>query len=411
MEQCDLCHSVMRNDNIKKHRGGRFCRIRCDICAKSVHSSDIKEHRDTHLSDLNISLQSDSLLSQSLEDTTGTPEDSNIVDIIAEHQAIIGDYEKHGLLLSQYNYEIHRLSHHEIIHHFKKVFKVQKNAFKINVSIGLILYNRQTEEYALYRSSRNNQLLLEKPKLIRNNTDKDAFVELVRNLDLIDRLSRPSSSWTFAAATNLTYYVYKLDGVLIGAPITLPDFLSNNKGLYSLMKNRRGEDFADKKCLFRCLALHQGASINKLETKTKSLLNEYVTKFGIQNFDGVTIDQLQDISQLFDVGIRVYEQTTDKKTNLLFRSTLDNNLMYLNLYQDHFSYIFNIQKYSRAYRCEKCDKIWNHHGSYVRHIKVCEKGIRKIYKGGTFTLKPTIFEELEILGIDIPQSERFFPYR
>ena len=402
----------MRRDNMPGHRGGRSCRIRCGVCGKSVHSLIINEHTQTHSSDLNINLEANSLSSQSVGDSQSVePEDNEIVDMIREHQTLLQDYVKHGPILSQYNYQIHRLSANEIIHHFKKVFKDQKNAFKINASIGVILYNRTNDELALYTSSRNNQLLLETPQLIRNSTDKASFIAKVNELDLIDRLSRPTSSWVFAAVTNITFYVYKLDGIMIGAPIILPDYLLTNKGMYSLTKNRRGEEFSDKKCLFRCLALHQGANINGLETKTKSLLNEYVTKFGIQNFEGVTIDQLQDISKHFSIGIRVYEQTPDKKTNLLFRSTLDTNLMYLNLYQDHFSYIFNIHKYSRFYRCEKCDKIWDHHGTYLRHTKVCEKGIRKIYKGGTFNLKPTIFEQLETQGVFIPQSERYFPYR
>ena len=41
--------------------------------------------------------------------------------------------------------------------------------------------------------------------------------------------------------------------------------------------------------------------------------------------------------------------------------------MFLNLYLTHFSYIFDLAKYSKAYGCSKCDKIWSSRFRMNRH--------------------------------------------
>ena len=84
--------------------------------------------------------------------------------------------------------------------------------------------------------------------------------------------------------------------------------------------------------------------------------------------------------------------------------------MKLNLFENHFSYIFNFEKYSSVYHCQKCDVLWYHQNNYNQHIKHCQGQVSYTYKGGIFRLTPTIFEDLTELDIHVPESERFYPY-
>ena len=41
--------------------------------------------------------------------------------------------------------------------------------------------------------------------------------------------------------------------------------------------------------------------------------------------------------------------------------------MNLNLCEQHFSYVSNMEKYSHSYLCSKCDLLWKHVGKLQRH--------------------------------------------
>jgi hypothetical protein len=45
--------------------------------------------------------------------------------------------------------------------------------------------------------------------------------------------------------------------------------------------------------------------------------------------------------------------------------------MNLNLYEDHFSYVSDMEKYSQSYPCLKCDRLWKHVGTLHRHERTC----------------------------------------
>ena len=59
----------------------------------------------------------------------------------------------------------------------------------------------------------------------------------------------------------------------------------------------------------------------------------------------------------------------------------------------------------------KCDKLFDRHGNYYRHTRSCEAGVKHKFVGGTFRVKPTVFDDLKMYGVDIPQSIRTYPYR
>lgn len=178
--------------------------------------------------------------------------DEKIKEILKDHDKYIKSFTRLGRIMETFNFKMSIFSPSELCYHFKKVFKKQKNSFKINISMAYLLENKTTGELAYYRSSQNNQLLFSKPVLIRNSQDKESFKQLLENTNLLEKIQRPDSKWTFLRITNITFYVYRLSGSPIGALVNLPTHLLNNKGLHSLIKNKRGRNYDDKKCFFRC---------------------------------------------------------------------------------------------------------------------------------------------------------------
>ena len=233
----------------------------------------------------------------------------------------------------------------------------------------------------------------------------------MENLDLIGHISRPSTKWVFVWLTNVTFYIFPLEGVPIGSPAQFPEYLLKNKGLYALVCNIRGKPYKDNKCLFRCMALHNGSDISGLERPASKLLNEYCNSYCITEFDGVSLDKLEEVSRLFNVGINVYQQDMDRKTECIYRTTLRSNIMNLNLHEQHFSFVSDMSKYSDTYSCRKCTKFFKHSGMCHRHEKTCDTGIKRIYKRGVFELKKSIFEQLEEHNIIIPKKLRTYPFR
>ena len=409
---CDICKHVTRSDNLERHKTSTQCKVSCGLCKEMVPSKLIEEHKQVHAMNLNIGVTNDSCSLESPGFSQEPEVEIEFRDIYSTFEKYISTKQKKGKLMDRHNVRLSCFSTHEIIHHFKIIFRQQASAFKVNMSLGVILQNKKTGEYRFNWSSQNNQLLLDKPRFIRNSTDKHNLINVLKGMDLIEKVSRPSSAWIFVKATNIEFFIYKMNNTPIGSAVELPDHLMNNKGLNALCKDYLGKPFNDNLCFFRCLALHQGSTRSALVKPVKKLLATFLKTASIKEFDGIYLEQLEDVSRIFNVPINVYTQNEERTTHLIFRSTLENGkVLNLNLFNDHFSYIQDLEKYSQSYRCRKCDKIWNHAGNFHRHVKSCSSGVKEYFKGGAFQLKKTIFEELEDHGIHIRKEDRDFPYR
>ena len=104
-------------------------------------------------------------------------------------------------------------------------------------------------------------------------------------------------------------------------------------------------DFDDHKCIFRCLALHQGGSICGLERKNDQLKQEFERYANISFDDGVEIVQLPALEVYFNVSMNVLQQ--DGTAKVLHLSKLEFEVVPLNLFENHFSYIKHFSKYAK----------------------------------------------------------------
>jgi hypothetical protein len=134
------------------------------------------------------------------------------------------------------------------------------------------------------------------------------------------------------------------------------------------------------------------------------------------DFKGVTLDDLVVLVQIFSLNVYVYDlietEAGDIAPRLVRRSPYSfEDTMNLNLYEDHFSYVSDMEKYSDSYLCSKCDRLWKHVGMLHRHERTCTGRVIYKYPGGVYHIAHTVFDRLEDEGIEIPEEYRFYSYR
>ncbi|XP_071829770.1 uncharacterized protein [Apostichopus japonicus] len=85
--------------------------------------------------------------------------------------------------------------------------------------------------------------------------------------------------------------------------------------------------------------------------------------------------------------------------------------MYMNYFEDHFSYITDIEHYAKTFSCTQCRRLFTRNRNLTKHIPHCKEHVTYNFPGGVFALSVSIFDKLDKLGIEIPQHERYYPYR
>ena len=284
----------------------------------------------------------------------------------------------------------------------KTIMKNQENRFKINYGLGFMLKNIETGEFRYYHAS-NNSLMLDAAVLIFNEAELNEFLAQIADEDFFDSVSRPDTKWRLYQITNLLFFVNHLKQALLGAPLPLPNFVKYNRGLITVSGD-------ENLCFFRCLAVFKGADRLDCKTKTRELFAQYAMNFDVHNFNGIAIEDLIPIEDLFKVNVSIY-QLNEESARLVYRSRgLYQETMALNKYQNHLSLITDFEKYCAVYHCMSCDKLHYGKKDFLRHCKTCKVITRQTYPGGIFKAKETIFDKLAMIGINVPPNNRHFPH-
>jgi hypothetical protein len=173
----------------------------------------------------------------------------------------------------------------------------------------------------------------------------------------------------------VTFYVNKLFDHPLGARVVLPDHILKNKAVVGLVGGSHGP-YTDN--FFRCLAVHRGASVKDVEVPAKRNYRQYLQQQDMAptDFKGLALDYLMVLEQVFSLNVYVYDvqetEAGDIAARLVRRSPYKyDDTMNLNLYEQHFSYVSNMEKYSHSYLCSKCDRLWKHVGKLHRHERTC----------------------------------------
>ena len=94
-------------------------------------------------------------------------------------------------------------------------------------------------------------------------------------------------------------------------------------------------------------------------------------------FDRVTLDDMTKLEECFNIKIKIFNMNPSGSVNLIFDSINDNKeVMYLNIFDDHLSYITALRGYQR-------------HASFSRPAKVIHKYRNYYFRDENFGgLKP-----------------------
>ena len=85
--------------------------------------------------------------------------------------------------------------------------------------------------------------------------------------------------------------------------------------------------------------------------------------------------------------------------------------LYLNLYQNHLSWVKNFRCYARKYKCNSCGRMFPTNRELKRHHTTnCSRLTKKTFKGGFYEIPQSMFEQLKEHGFTAPLDSRFFPF-
>ena len=85
--------------------------------------------------------------------------------------------------------------------------------------------------------------------------------------------------------------------------------------------------------------------------------------------------------------------------------------LFLNLYENHFSYITDLAQYSKSSQCSRWGKYWKHTSNLKQHERTCDSKVQLKYLGRAYHVPKTVFEQLEDEGFIVPEDARYFLYR
>ena len=337
--------------------------------------------------------------------------DEALRQVYEANAPIILENHRQGPLQSIYNFPlINDVNMNQLMGYSEYVYRQQQRAFRLNLVFGVILRNRETGRYRYFVPYTNNGVF-ERPLYISRRGDlrrlrrqletKDILIELLRQ--------RPDTKWIPVVVTNVRFLVTSTFYPL--GQGQLPDYLMRKDSLYPLVKNQNnGKPFKDNLCAFRCLALHRGHNIQSIEGPAKRLYREW-NEETVEDFQGLSIEEFPEFETRFEVNLEVYNLTEDGFAWSVYKSRGQHQTtMYVNLHENHMSYIRDFAMYAHKYQCQTCQRHFDHAGNLHRHQKSCTNKTKFVYPGGFHCVRENIFERLDQYDIHVTEENRTFPW-
>ena len=79
----------------------------------------------------------------------------------------------------------------------------------------------------------------------------------------------------------------------------------------------------------------------------------------------------------------------------------------MNAYEHRLSLITDIQMDSKQYICNCCDKVSTKMSNHMRHQSKCDGTVEYTYPGGTYKNELSVFEELEEMGVQVHEEDKY----
>ena len=252
---------------------------------------------------------------------------------------------------------------------WRRFSKEKKRPFKVDFSFGFALRHWVMGDLRYYYASRNNNLVLHTPILVKERGDLGKVLRKLEEVDPLDYAYRrkPNSQWVVVRVTNITWFITDVPGAgLIGSCCCgdggLPRHIKNNHGLHALERGNSGRAYRnDWMCFFRCLALYEGASILNLELKAKRLRRRASFRTNKDYSGGVSLADLPDLEKIFGVDVFVYSLCDDGSGVDLVRRSLGfhrTRQMYVNLWESLFLHIRREKNTPEVFLADRARKVF-----------------------------------------------------
>ena len=195
-------------------------------------------------------------------------------------------------------------------------------------------------------------------------------------------------------------------------PPHLPDYITNNRHIIGLERDKNhAYRYKDYLCFFRCLAIGKfGKTYHNCNKKAKGLFQEYCNHFQVkpQDFEGVELDEFPELEKYFEVQLFAMFLKEDGSAKTLYLSQASfPTKIYMNVYQNHLSYIKDIKMYSKQYICNRCDKVFVGMRNLNKHQSKCDGTVKYVFPGGVYKNKLSVFEELEEMGVQVREEDKY----
>ena len=192
----------------------------------------------------------------------------------------------------------------------------------------------------------------------------------------LSNTNRPNTKWSY----NFTKAVY-VKVILDRHPLflglgRLPDWLRNKHGVLSL------DTYEDNLCLFRCIAVHQGATPKRNMRKTRELEKSFFTQRpDLRN--RLTDKHLALLEKHFKQGIAAYEVQPNGDFILTHvpanYAQVGIPLLNMGLYYGHAFLITDLKQVANTYTCGECQARFTQSCHLARHVaNNCSRGQTKI---------------------------------
>ena len=403
------------NYHLAKHHAPKDVKL-STVCLEEFPSFySLQQHkRRKHGTSTKVGTKSSEKLKEVLESEELDQNNEQLQQELSACQHFFDDTEMENGRHRVFNFKLSKLDPNEINEKLKEVFEKLNFGAKVNLALGFILRNVDTNEYRYFYAHENNTFF-EKSHLLCSKGDLVSLQDRVEKMDLVETCAqeRENTKWRFALTTNVTIFCALLKNIPMGCiDAVLPEQLLRRPDVNCLVSNGYGETYKDYLCLFRAIAVHLYGS-SELETNAANLYSAFLHESGHDaiNFRGVSIDHLVFVENAIKHNIFVYDIDIEegKFVGELARSVemYEKNINLLR-YNNHICYVDDINTFFKRFLCPSCDTFIKYVSNFNRHVKSCKDRVQHIYPKSVYALRETLFDKLDAFGISYNDDQKLF---
>ncbi len=398
--------------------------------------------------------------------STGNFSQSNVDTIVAEyltHQRAI----YHRGYMTQDNHVLHFNS--DIVSEIKeKLMDMYKSygrkTFNIQIGLGKLLFSQKDSAARFFYPSGNAvSTVLPQVREIKTVADVNSVVEEITSSDLGAALTAPRENSTYSGVMYTNFELYhsakvarvsskKIAQSVLNCCVEFPPWKRRDRTIVSHFAKRKSKSkkdgqFDDGLCMFRALALFKQKITSKknvrIDDDFHALVNELVDEFVSYRqslieqdleiavdlaqetedilVNGLPLNEIPILENCFDINIVLLEKNEKGFVSLIrdscFRHSLpedSDKILYLDLFEDHVSYIPSLARYSSVYKCPNCNYFSDKVANLRRHLKNrsgCSVDPIDIFPGGFYKRPLSVFEKIaNALPEEHIDSEVCYPY-